>query len=177
MVCHSLLQWTTFCQTSPTWPAHLGWPHRAWLSFIELDKAVALVWLDWLVFCDYGFSVSALLQYLPSYLGFSYLGHRVSLHGCSSNVQPLLLTLDKGYLLRAAPSECWVAPFVPPHLRHEPCVWGYPRWECHDGEVWKNVVHWRREWQTTSVFLPWEPYEQYEKAKVIGYWKRDSPGQ
>ena len=33
---------------------------RAWLTFIELDKAVVLVWLDWLVFCDYGFSVSAL---------------------------------------------------------------------------------------------------------------------
>ena len=28
-----------------------------------------------------------------------------------------------------------------------------------------NVVHWRREWQITSVFLPWEPHEQYEKAK------------
>ena len=27
------------------------------------------------------------------------------------------------------------------------------------------VVHWRREWQTTSVFLPWEPHEEYEKAK------------
>ena len=39
-VCHSLLQWTTFCQTSPPWPAHCGWPHRAWLSFIKLDKAV-----------------------------------------------------------------------------------------------------------------------------------------
>ena len=60
MVCHSLLQWTTFCQISPPWPAHPGWPHRTWLSFIELDKAVVLVWLDWLVLCDYGFSVSAL---------------------------------------------------------------------------------------------------------------------
>ena len=29
----------------------------------------------------------------------------------------------------------------------------------------KVVVHWRREWQTTSVFLPWESHEQYEKAK------------
>ena len=28
---------------------------------------------------------------------------------------------------------------------------------------WQNVVHWRREWQTTSVFLPWEPHEQYER--------------
>ena len=60
VACHSLLQWTTFCQTSPPWPAHLGWPHRAWLSFIELDKAVVLVWLDWLIFCYYGFNVSAL---------------------------------------------------------------------------------------------------------------------
>ena len=33
---------------------------QAWLSFIELDKAVVLVWLDWLVFCEHGFSVSAL---------------------------------------------------------------------------------------------------------------------
>ena len=28
-----------------------------------------------------------------------------------------------------------------------------------------SVVHWGREWQTTSVCLPWEPHEQYEKAK------------
>ena len=59
VVCHSLLQWTTFCQTSPPWPDHLGWPHMAWLSFIELDKTVVLG-SDWLVFCDYGFSVSVL---------------------------------------------------------------------------------------------------------------------
>ena len=43
VVCHSLLQWTTFCQTSPPWPARLGWPHRAGLSFVELDKAVVHV--------------------------------------------------------------------------------------------------------------------------------------
>ena len=42
---------------------------------------------------------------------------------------------------------------------------GHPRWTGHSGEVWQNVVHWRKEWQTTSVFLPWETYEQYEKAK------------
>ena len=43
----------------------------------------------------------ALLQHLPCYLGFSYLGRGVSLHGCSSKAQPLLLTLDKGYLLNS----------------------------------------------------------------------------
>ena len=41
----------------------------------------------------------ALSQCLLSYLGFSYLGRGVSLHGCSSKVQLLLLTLDMGYLL------------------------------------------------------------------------------
>ena len=44
-------------------------------------------------------------------------------------------------------------------------MWGYPRRSGHGGEVWQNVVHWRREWQTTSVFFPWEPHEQHEKAK------------
>ena len=47
----------------------------------------------------------ALLQYLLSYLGFSYLGCAVSLHGCSSEVLPLLLTLDEGYVLTAAPPD------------------------------------------------------------------------
>ena len=41
--------------TRPSWVAP-----QAWLSFIELDKAVVLVWLIWLVFSEYGFSVSAL---------------------------------------------------------------------------------------------------------------------
>ena len=44
----------------------------------------------------------ALLQHPPSYLGFSYLEHGVSLQGYSSKVQPLLPTLDEGYLLTAA---------------------------------------------------------------------------
>ena len=65
---------------------------QAWLSFIELDKAVVLMWLDWLVFCEY-VSVclpsDALLQHPLSYLGFSYLGCGVSLHSCFSKVQPL----------------------------------------------------------------------------------------
>ena len=42
----------------------------------------------------------ALLQHLPSYLGFSYLGRGVSLHGCSSKAQPLLLTLDESECLK-----------------------------------------------------------------------------
>ena len=69
-----------------TRPDPLGWPHTVWLSVTELDKAVVL-WADWLVVCDYGFSLSALPQHLPSFLCFSYLGRGVSLHGCSSKAQ------------------------------------------------------------------------------------------
>ena len=40
----------------------------------------------------------------------------VSLHSCSSKVQPLLLTLDNGYLLTATPTDLGrgVAPLSPP---------------------------------------------------------------
>ena len=58
----------------------------------------------------------ALLQHLPFYLGFSYLGRGVSLHGCSSKAQPLLLTLDEGYLLTTAAPDLQrgIAPLGPP---------------------------------------------------------------
>ena len=58
----------------------------------------------------------SLLQHLPSYLGFSYLGHGVSLHGCSSKAQLLFLTLDEGYLLTVAVPDlqCGIAPLGPP---------------------------------------------------------------
>ena len=85
--------------TCPSWFAL-----QAWLGFIELDKIVVLVWLDWLDFRDYGFSVSALwcpLATAPILLGFllpwawgisswlllqspataPYLGRGVSTHG------------------------------------------------------------------------------------------------
>ena len=67
MECPSLPQWPTFCQTSPPWLAKLGRSNRARLSFIELDKAVVLVWLDWLDFFDYGFSVTALFWRLATH--------------------------------------------------------------------------------------------------------------
>ena len=66
----------------------------------------------------------ALSQHLLSYLGFSYLGHGVSLHGFSSKAQLLLLTLDEGYLLSAAPPdlERGVAPLGSPALEQPPLL-------------------------------------------------------
>ena len=75
---------------------HQSWVAlRAWLSFIELDKAVVLVWLDWLVsvsMVSVCLPSDALLQHLPSYSGFSYLGCGVSLHGCSSKAWSLFVS-------------------------------------------------------------------------------------
>ena len=45
-------------------------------------------------------------------------------------------------------------------------VKAYPRWTGHGGEFWQNMVHWRREWQTASVFLPWESQELYENCAL-----------
>ena len=66
----------------------------------------------------------ALLQHLPSYLGFSYLGLGVSLHGCSSKAQLLLLTLEEGYLLIAAVPDLQrgIAPLGPPVPAQEPLL-------------------------------------------------------
>ena len=88
---------------------------RAWLNFTELDKVVVLLWLDWLVFCVYGFSVFALWCPLatPSVLlGFLLPWAWGISSRCSSKAQPLLLTLDEGYLLTAAlpDLQCGIAP-------------------------------------------------------------------
>ena len=66
----------------------------------------------------------ALLQHLPSYLGFSYLGRGVSLHGYSSKAQPLLFTLEQVYLLTAAPPdlEGGIAPLGPPVPEQPPLL-------------------------------------------------------
>ena len=68
----------------------------------------------------------ALSQHLPLYLGFSYLGRGVSLHGCSSKAQPLLLTLEEGCLLTADPPdlERGVAPLGPPAPAQQPLLGG-----------------------------------------------------
>ena len=88
VVCHSLLQWTTFYQTSPPWPSRLGWLHTAWLSFIELDKAVVhvirLTNFLWLWF-------QCVCPLMPSCNTY-----------CLSWVS---LTLDVGYLFMAAPAR------------------------------------------------------------------------
>ena len=66
--------------THPSWVAP-----RALLSFIELDKAVVLVWLEWLVFCEYGQCVCPLMPSCNTY-----------------HLTWVSLTLGVGYLFMAA---------------------------------------------------------------------------
>ena len=89
----------------------------------------------------------ALLQHLPSYLGFSYLGRGVSLQGCFSKVQPLLLTLDEGYLLTAAIPDLQhgIAPLGPP----------VPRGDTYRLKVkgWKKIFHANRDQRKAGVAI------------------------
>ena len=89
-----------------------------------------------------------LSQHLPSYLAFSYLGRGISLHCCSSKAQPVLLTLDEGYLLTAAPldRECGVAPLGPPEPM-QPLLLG--RWVASLGRG-----PWPWAWGSSSRPLP-----------------------
>ena len=89
VVCHCLIQWTTFFQTSPPWPICLGWPHTAWLSFIELDKAVvheirlaSFLWVWFQCVCP-------LMPCCNTY-----------------HLTWVSLTLGVGYLFTAAPAKC-----------------------------------------------------------------------
>ena len=66
----------------------------------------------------------ALLQHLPSYLGFSYLGRGLFLHSCSNKAQPLLRTLYAGYLLIATLPDLQrgIAPLGPPEPAQPPLL-------------------------------------------------------
>ena len=101
---------------------HLGWPHMAWLSFIELDKAVVhvirLVSFLWLWFQ----SVCPLMPSLRTY-----------------HLTWVSLTLDVGYLFMAAPAKCshcslpWMSDIS--SRRHSwPWTWGI--FSCHRSWPW-----------------------------------------
>ena len=43
-----------FCQNSPLWPVHLGWPCTAWLIASLSYARLWSMWPFWLVYCYYG---------------------------------------------------------------------------------------------------------------------------
>ena len=55
-------------------------------------------------------------------------------------------------------------------------LWGHPRWSGHGVEVWQNVVHGRKgmanHFSILALRTPWTVW----KGKMLGHWKRNSPG-
>ena len=70
--------------TRPSWVVP-----RAWLSFIQLDKAVVLVWLDWHFLWVWFHCVCPLMPSCNTY-----------------HLTWVSLTLGMGYLFTAAPAKC-----------------------------------------------------------------------
>ena len=75
------------------------------VGYLRTAAPVPTVLLGFLWPWTWGIS-SQPLQCVPSYWGFSDLGHGVSPHSQSSTAQLPLLTLDVGYLSTAAPAKC-----------------------------------------------------------------------
>ena len=127
VVCHSLLQWTTFCQTSPPWVDGQHWNQtdyilcsQRWRSSIQSTKTRQGA--------DCGSDHELLIAKFR--LKLKKVGKPLDHSGMTSN-----------------------------SIKLSHAVWGHPRWTGHGGEVWQNVVHCRRKWQTASAFLPWEPHD------------------
>ena len=107
VICYSLLQWTTFSQTSPPLPTRLGWPHTAWINFIELGKAVFPV-ISWSSFLWFWFQCVCPLMFFQHTYHFTWVS----------------LTLDLGYFFTAAPAKlsCCSLPWKGIFLH------GHPSW-------------------------------------------------
>ena len=73
------------------------------------------------------------MQHLLCYLGFCYLGRGVYLQDYTSKAQPLLLTLDEGYLLTAALPDLQrgIAPLGPPAPAQPPLLGRGIALPCH----------------------------------------------
>ena len=56
VLCHSLLQSTTFCQNSPLWPIYLGWTCMAWLiaslRYTSLFTTARQSSIKWVLSCS-----------------------------------------------------------------------------------------------------------------------------
>ena len=131
--------------THPSWVAPQGMAH----SFIEWDKAVVCIirlvsflWL-WFSVCLPS-DAEASISLLSSIRGQTDWNPQSQETNQSDHMDHSLVSLNET-------------------MSH--AVQGHSRQMGHGGEFWQNMVHWKREWQTTSVFLPWESHEQYKKTK------------
>ena len=100
VVCHSLLQWTPFCQNSPLWHIHLGWPCMACLI-----TALSYASLLPLQGCD-----PCWILYL-SFTDFILCFFFFDLHILLKHLESLLSTITSLFLLILTYLEVWEAGF------------------------------------------------------------------
>ena len=126
-----------------TMPACLGWPHRAWLSFIELDQGVVRVirltsflWLWFQFVCPL---MPSRNTYCLTWVSLTWTW------GISSRL-----------LLQSAAAAPYLGWRVSPHHRPSwPWTWsGSSRPSC------ARAATWRREWLPTNIFLPGKSHGQ-----------------
>ena len=115
----------------------------------------------------------ALLQHLLSYLGSSYLGRGVSLHGCSSKAQLLLLALVEG-ISSQLPISVYLSMYLSIQI-HIKWPWGFPggasgketAFQCRRHkrgtfDLWVGKIPWRRGWKPS-------PGKSMKWRSVMGY--------
>ena len=44
-------------------------------------------------------------------------------------------------------------------------LYSHPRQKGHSRDFWQNVIHWRREWQSSPVYLLWESQDLHKRTK------------
>ena len=134
----------------------LFWVSGSWCAqgTFELSKHT------WWVF---GLILSMISALLPSFGGFCFiLWHEESSLSCSNARQ---LPLQTPTVLQGLLGPCLLT-VTPALCSHHSDTAQLPLQKDRSWrEFWQNVGHWRREWQATSVFLPWESQQEYEKAK------------
>ena len=116
VVCHSLLQWTTFCQNSLLWCLHLGWPWTAWLIVSLSYTRLWSMWSFWFISMTVIFILSAL--WWMRIRGLWKLPEGI---GCGENW--VLLWWVRPCLVNFNPIFCWQVglcslPVVWPEVAH-----------------------------------------------------------
>ena len=141
--------------TLPSWVAP-----RACLSFIELGKAVVIVWLDWLVFCEYGFSVSAL--WCPLAIPTVLLGF----------LSPWTWGISSRLLQQGAATAPYLGRGVSPH--HHPswpwtwCSSSWPSCTCTATTPWTWGCSFKI-WLSTSSNVKKQAIKKEKKKKEISH--------
>ena len=109
---------------------------------------------------------------LPNYMLLLLFSHSVGLlqpqglqHTRPPCPSPSLGSLPKFTSIALMPCCGKGACIINEALSH--AVQGHLRQMGHSREVWQNVILWRTEWQTTPVYLPWEPHELYKMPDYI----------